>query len=111
MGGEDAGLGDVAMAGEVEGVAAFAEDPAGAVVGFAEGKEVGGEVGIGFGEVFLGDGELVHEGEAEVVFFGGEIDLEEAAGEFAGGFPADLAAEAGLSDCGPSALEIQGGVA
>jgi hypothetical protein len=30
------------------------------------------------------------------MFLGGEIDLEEAAGEFGGGFPTDLAAEAGF---------------
>ena len=44
----------------------------------------------------MSGGELVHEGEAEVMFSGGEIDFKEAAAEAAGGFPADLAAEAGF---------------
>ena len=94
VGGEGAGPGDVAMAGRVEGVAAFGEDPAGAGVGFAESEEIGGDVLIGAGEAFFGDRELVHEGEAEVGFFGGKIDFKEAAAEAGGGFPTDLATEA-----------------
>ncbi len=38
VGGESAGPGDVAMAGGVQGVDTFAEDPACALVSFAEGK-------------------------------------------------------------------------
>jgi NADH-quinone oxidoreductase subunit D len=38
------------------------------------------------------------------MFFGGEIDGEEAAGVVLGGFPADLAAEAGFVASGLSIL-------
>ena len=53
VGGEGAGPGDVAMAGGVEGVAAFGEDPAGAGVDFAQGEVIGGDVLFGcWGSVF-----------------------------------------------------------
>jgi hypothetical protein len=91
--GEGAGPGDVAVAGEVERVLGFAEGPFVAGKNFAEGKEVRGDVRLIGGEPFLGGGELVHEGETEVVFFGGEADREEAAGEILGRLPADLPAE------------------
>jgi hypothetical protein len=39
VGGEGGGPGDVAMAGGIEGVAGFAEDPFGAVERFAQGEE------------------------------------------------------------------------
>src|SRR5258706_16075172 len=42
--GEGTGPGDVAMAGGVESVAAFGEDPTGAGVNFAEGEVVRGDV-------------------------------------------------------------------
>ena len=45
---------------------------------------------------------MVHEGEAEVRFFGGEVDLEKNASVMAGGFPTDLFAQAGL--VAPAAL-------
>jgi len=61
---------------------------------------------VGAGEAFFGDGELVHEGEAEVVFFCAEVDLEEAAGEMLGGFPAYLAAESGLVAGGLEVVEV-----
>ena len=89
VGSEGAGPGDVAMTGGVEGVAAFVEGPAGAGEDFAEGKIIGGDVLVAAGEAFFSDGELVHEGETEVMFFGGEIDFGEVAGEFGGqGFQA-----------------------
>ncbi len=87
---------DVAVAGGIESVAAFGEGPAGASVEFAEGEEIGGDVLLGAGEAFFCDGELVHEGETEVLFFRGEVDLEEPAAELVGGFPTDLAAKAGF---------------
>ena len=103
-GGEGSGPGDVAVAGGVVSVAAFGEGPSGAVMNFVQGEEVGGDVVMVFGKVFLGGGELVHEGEAEVEFFGGEVDLGEAGAELVGGFPADLASETrfvagGLESC------------
>src|SRR4051812_22088386 len=61
---EGAGPSDVAVAGRVVGVAAFAEDPFAAVVGFAQGKIVGGDILFASGEALLGDRELVHEREA-----------------------------------------------
>ena len=94
--GEGGGPGDVAVAGGVECVAAFGEGPAGASVKFTQREEVGGDVGFGPGEAFLTTGKLVHQGEAQVLFFGGEIDFKEAGAELVGGFPTDLAAEAGL---------------
>lgn len=94
--GESAGPGDIAVAGIVEGVAFFDKGPACAGVDFAEGEEVLSDVGFGAGEMFFGVGELVHESEAEVMFGRGEIDFEEARAEARGGFPADLAAEAGF---------------
>jgi len=95
VGGEGAGPGDVAVAGRVEVIAAFAEDPARGGVTFSQGEVIGGDVVLGFGEAFLGGGELVHEGEAEVVFFAGEIDGSEAARETFASVPTDLLAEAG----------------
>ena|ERR1041385_1183727 len=74
VGGEGTGPGDVAVAGGVEVIVAFAEDPAGSDVTFAQGEIVRGDVLLGFGEAFLGGGELVHETKAEVVFFAGKID-------------------------------------
>jgi len=40
VGGESTGPGDVAVAGGVEGIGAFAEDTAGALIGFAQGEIV-----------------------------------------------------------------------
>ena len=94
--GEGGGPGDVAMTGGVVVVAAFGKGPFGAGVGFTEGEEIGGDILLGAREAFLAGGELVHESEAEVALFGGEVDGEEAAAEAGGGFPADLAAEAGF---------------
>src|SRR6516164_4024985 len=95
-GGEGAGPGDVAVAGGVECVRAFTEGPAGAVVGFAQCEEVGGDVLLGFWKELFAHGELIHEGEAEVVLLSGEVDSLKGPGEFRGGFPAELEAEAGL---------------
>ena len=96
VGGECGGPGDVAMAGGIEGVAGFAEDPFGAVEGFAEGEEVSGDVRLGAGEALLSHRELVHEGESEVVLFGGKVNLGKGAAELSGGFPANLSAETGV---------------
>src|SRR5207247_10268851 len=50
--------------------------------------------------------ELVHQSEAEVVFFGGEIDGEEAAAEVLFGFPTDLTAQAGFVTGSPDAFNV-----
>ena len=94
MGGQRAGPGNVAMADWVESIGTFAEGPLVSIEAFAKRKIVGGDVLLGARESFLGDGELVHEGEAKVVFLGSEVDLQEAAGVMLIGFPADLATEA-----------------
>ena len=63
---------------------------------FSEGEEVGGDVLVRFWETFLGGGEFVHEAETEVAFLAAEIYAEEFVfAEMSGGFPTDLAAEAG----------------
>src|SRR6266850_5039106 len=93
--GEGAGPGDIAVAGRVERVAAFRKNPSAAAKLFAEGKEIGGNVASGFRESLFGIGELVHEGEAEVVFGRAEVDGSEGPRETLGGFPTDLAANAG----------------
>ena len=46
------------------------------------------------GKSFFGHRELIHDREAKVVFFAGEIDFEKAARKLTGGFPANLAAKA-----------------
>src|SRR5438093_10071647 len=94
--GEGTGPGNVAVAGRVRGISAFAENPACAMVTFSQGEIVGGNVLFGSGKALLGNGELVHEAETEVVLFAGEIDRGEAAAVVLGGFPADLAAETGF---------------
>src|SRR2546422_6096857 len=82
------------MASRIGGVWAFAENPACALVTFSQGEIIGGNVLVGSGEALLGDGELVHEAETEIVLFAGEIYGGERAKVLAG-FPADLLAEAG----------------
>ena len=104
--GQGTGPGDVAVAGWVQGVAALAEDPPGSGVGFAQGEVVRGDVGFGAREMFFGNGELVHKREAEVVFFGGKVHFGKGPREFAGGFPTDLAAEAGLVAGGLNVREV-----
>ena len=84
------------MTGGVQGVAAFRENPARAGVRLAKGEEVGGDVGLLFRESLGGVRKLIHEGESEIMFFGGKVHLEKAAREFCGGFPADLAAKTGF---------------
>ena len=96
VGGEGTSPGDIAMAGEVGSITPFAKGPFAASECFAKGKVIGGDVGLGSREALLGNRELVHEGEAEVVLFGGEVHFHESAGVLFGGFPADLAAEAGF---------------
>ena len=77
--GEGASPGNVAVAGGVVNVAAFAENPSRASMGFAEGKVVRSDVQLASGETLFGDGELVHEGEAQLALFGAEIHGQEAA--------------------------------
>ena len=94
--GQGAGPGNVAVAGGVQTIPALTKTPFAAVVGLAQGEVIGGDIVFTSGKAFFGHGELVHEGKAEVMFFGGEVDLDETAAEMFGGFPADLAAQAGL---------------
>src|SRR5436309_102898 len=96
MSGEGAGPGDVAVTDGVEGVVTFTEDPAGTGVILAQGKVIGCDVLLAFGEALLGDGKLVHEGKAEVMLLAREVDFGKAAAECAGGFPTNLPAEASL---------------
>jgi len=96
VGSEGTGPGDVTMAGGIEGVVAFVKGPAGAGVDFTESEIVGGDVLLASRETLFGDGELVHESEAEIGFGVGKVDLLETSGELGGGFPTDLAAEAGF---------------
>ena len=92
-GGEGGGPGDVTVAGQVQVVAAFGEDPLGASMDFTEGEIIGGDVLVGPREALADGGELVHEGKTEVVLFRGEVDAFKAAAELAAGFPTDLAAK------------------
>ena len=55
------------MAGGIVAVAAFAEDPFAADKGFAQGEIIGGDVRLASGETLFAGGELVHQGEAEVL--------------------------------------------
>ena len=96
MGGERAGPGDVAVASGIEMVGCFAEDPAAGLIEFAKGEVIGCDVLLSSGETLLGGGELVHESKTEVVLFAGEIDGGKFAAVLLAGFPADLAAKAGL---------------
>lgn len=91
---ERTGPGNVAMAGAVEDVAALVEDPAGTGVEFAKRKKIGSNILMGMRKPFFGNGKLVHERKTKIVFFGSEIDFEEAVGKLGGGFPADLATKA-----------------
>ena len=101
----------IAVAGGVQSIAALAKAPFAAVVGLAQGKVIGGNIGLAFRKAFFGHGELVHQGKAEVMLFRGEVDLQETAAELFGGFPADLAAQAGLIagglDAGQALQEIE----
>src|SRR3954466_11709850 len=102
FGGQSAGPGDVATAGGIACVVAFHKNPAIALKRFAEREKVGGDVLLAFGESFLRGGELVHESEAEIVFFAGEVYRSEDGGVILRGLPADLAAEAGFIAGGPN---------
>ena len=59
-----------------------------------------------FGDMFFGDGKLVHEGKAEVLLFCAEVDLGEFVGELLGCFPTDLAAQSGFVARGLKAREV-----
>src|SRR5439155_11621407 len=107
MRGESAGPGDVTVAGRIDVVAAFAENPLGAGVAFAEGEVIGRDVFLGFRKALFGDGELVHEGEPEVALFCREIHGQKPAGILSGGFPTNLASEAGLIACGLHGMEMR----
>src|SRR5882762_9647649 len=93
FGGQSAGPGDVAMAVRVEGVAALAEGPFVAVKGLAQSEIVSGDVLLAAGETLLAGGKLVHEAEAEVVFFGAEVDRGKTTAEVVGGLPTELVAQ------------------
>ena len=96
MGGQRAGPGDVAVASGIEIVGCFAEDPAAGLKEFAKSEVIGCDVLLSSGETLLGGGKLVHESKPEVVLFAGEIDGGKFAAVLLAGFPADLAAKAGL---------------
>ena len=106
VGRERCGPGDIAVAGEVVVVAAFAEEPFGAGEILAQRKEVGRDVGVVFGEMFFGAGELIHEGEAQVLLFCGEVYLGEFVRVLLGSFPTDLTSEAGFVACRLEAREF-----
>jgi len=93
------GPGDVAMAGGVEGIPAFAENPPGARMFLAQGKVIGSDVLVTSRNALLRSGELVHESKTEIVLFGGEVHFCEATAELSGGFPTDLFAQAGFISC------------
>ena len=63
---------------------------------FAQGKVIGGNIVFASWKALFGHRELVHQGKTEVMLFGGEVDPHKTAREMFGGFPADLAAQAGL---------------
>ena len=98
--------GNVTVAVGVAVVTAFGENPFRAGVNFAEGEEVGGDVGVVFWNMFFGDGELVHKGEAEVLFFCAEVYFGKFVGVLLSSFPADLAAEAGFVAGGADAGDV-----
>ena len=94
--GEGTGPGDVAMAGGVQGIATFVENPTSTGMNFAESEIIGSYVLVSAGKALFRDGELVHKGETEAMLFTGEIDFEKTAGKLFSGFPTDLTAETGL---------------
>src|SRR5260221_6495236 len=96
FGGESARPRDVAMAGGVRAVAAFAEDPFRAGKSLAEGKIVGGNVLLASGETLFRDRKLVHQREAKIVLFGGEVDGQQTPRKLFAVFPTNLAAQSGL---------------
>src|SRR6266705_3382894 len=104
--GEGAGPGNVAMTGWVEVVFRFAEEPAIGFVTFSESKVIGGDVLLAAREAFFGSGKLVHESEAEVMLFAGEIYGSKLAAEILGGFPADLTSQAGRVARGLNVLQL-----
>src|SRR5882672_275322 len=85
---------DGALVGIV-GFAALAEGPLVAVKGLAQGEIVRGDVLLAAGEALLAGGKLVHEAEAEVVFFGAEVDRGKTTTEAVGGLPTELVAQTG----------------
>src|SRR2546427_11576661 len=88
VGGECAGPGDVAMAGWIEIIACFTENPASALITFSEGKVVRSDILFAGGETFLSDRELVHKREAHVVLFAGEVNSHEGSSEMRRSFAA-----------------------
>ena len=53
VGGQGAGPGDVAVAGWIEGIAAFVKGPASASVDFSQGKVIGGNILVAPGEALF----------------------------------------------------------
>ena len=81
MRGQGAGPGDIAVTGRVIGIVTFHKNPTVTLEDFTEGKEVGGNVLMAFGKALPGGGELVHEGQAEIMLLAGEVDTCEYRGK------------------------------
>src|SRR5437016_14265933 len=106
LSGQSPSPGDVAVAGGIIEVAAFGEDPALADIILPEREVIGTNVLLGPRDSLLGKRKLVHQGEAHVLLLCGKVDLEKAAGEKPGGFPADLATDAALITRGLQRVKI-----
>ena len=96
IGGKRAGPGDVAMAGGIERVAAFAESPLGPGVGLAQREVIGGDVGSALGNRFSAVESWFISAKPRSCFFEAKFTLREPAAKLLGGFPADLPAQAGF---------------
>src|SRR5258706_9148101 len=72
---------------------------------FAQGEVIGGDVVLGTREALFGDGELVHEREADCVFLGGEIDGGKDTAELLRRFPTDLTAQTGFVAAGLNGMK------
>ncbi len=81
------------MASEIELVVAFDEPPSVAAKDFTQGKIVSGDVLLGAGKALLSAGELVHDGEPQVMLFGGEAHGSKGGRILGGGFPTDLTSQ------------------
>ena len=56
IGGKSTGPGDVAVAGGIEIIPGFAEDPTGALITFSQGEIIGSDVLLACGETLLSGG-------------------------------------------------------
>src|SRR5947209_5295425 len=93
------------MTDRVEAVAAFAKCPFIAGEELAQSKVIGGDVLLAARKSFFGGGELIHEREAEVVLFRGEIHTRENTAVALASLPTDLFAEPGFVTGSPHTLE------